>query len=94
MEKKFRITPRELILNSKDYSSYTKDELIFQYETIMNQYDDFKKQMTADIQLRDTGPNLINIKRAQKNTIQKMYSNVLKEVDAHLKIIKDLIDSM
>ena len=55
MEKKFRMTPRELILNSKDYSNYTKNELIYQY-------DNFKKEMTTNLRLRDTRPNLINIK--------------------------------
>ena len=50
--------------------------------------------MTSDINSRTTSPNIIDIKNAQKRTQQNMYSNVLKEVDVHLKIIKDLIDSM
>ena len=54
MNKKFSMTPRELILNSsKDYSYFTKDELIHQYKVIINQYDEFKNKMITDIDLKN-----------------------------------------
>ena len=93
MEKKFRMSPRELILSSKNYSDFTKEELIIQYEIIMIQYDAFKSQMTADIILKPNSP-IANIQNMQKRTQQNMFSNMLNEVDSHLKIISDLIDSM
>ena len=94
MNKKFRMTIRELILSSKDYSDFTKDELITQHEIIMDLYDDFKNEMTSDINSRLIPPNIINIKNSQKKIQQIMFFNMLSEVDNHLKIIEDLIMSL
>ena len=73
MNKKFRMTPKELILNSKDYSNFTKDELIEQYEIIMNQYDNFKNQMTTDINSRINSPSIVDIKNASLLLKRRMY---------------------
>jgi len=94
MEKKLKMTPRDLILGSKDYSKLTKDELITQYQIIISQYDEFKNQMISDLNSRNNSNNIINIKNAQKRIQKNMYSKVLAEVDNHLKIMKDLIDKL
>jgi hypothetical protein len=94
MEKKLKMTPRDLILGSKDYSKLTKDELIVQYQIIMNQYNEFKNLMTANVDSRNNGNNIVNIKNAQKRIQKNMYSKVLAEVDNHLKIMKDLIEKL
>ena len=91
MEKKFRTTLRELILSSKDYSEFTKEELIMQYQIIMNQYDSFKNQMTV-VESETVNPNIKNIKKIQKRTQINMFSRMMQEVDSHLKIISDLIN--
>lgn len=94
MNKKFRMTIRELILSSKDYSNFTKEELIAQREIIMNQYDDFKNEVTSNVESRTIRTNIINIKRTQMKVQQNMFSNMLSEVDSHLKIIEDLITNL
>ncbi len=91
MEKKFRTTLRELILSSKDYSKFTKEELIMQYQIIMNQYDSFKNEMTV-VESGTVNPNIANIKNIQKRTQMNMFSRMIGEVDSHLKIISDLIN--
>jgi hypothetical protein len=94
MNKKFRMTIRDLILSSKDYSDFTKDELITQHEIIMNQYDKFKNEMTSNADSRIISTNIVNIKNNQRRVQQNMFSKMLNEVDSHLKIIEDLITSL
>ena len=94
MNKKFRMTIRELILSSKDYSDFTKEELLAQHEIIMNQYDEFENEMTSNVNSRVISPNIINIKNTQKRVQQNMFSNMLNEVDSHLQIIENLIVSL
>jgi len=94
MNKKFRMTIRELILSSKDYSDFTKEELLAQHEIIMNQYDEFENEMTSNVNSRFISPNIINIKNTQKRVQQNMFSNMLNEVNSHLQIIENLITSL
>ena len=94
MNKKFRMTIRELILSSKDYSDFTKEELLAQHEIIMNQYDEFENQMTSNVNSRVISPNIINIKNTQKRVQGNMFSNMLNEVNSHLQIIENLISSL
>ena len=94
MDKKFKLTPRELILSNKDYSKFTKNELIIQYDIIMNQYDDFKNKMTVKLVSESVNPKLSIIQEKQNKVQENMHANALREVDSHLKIIKDLIDRM
>ena len=97
MVKKFCMTPRELIMSDKDYSDFTKDDLITQYEIIMDQYDDFKIQLKNASSLDTTrivNPKILAIRSNQIKTEQKMFENIIREIDSHLKIITDLIDSM
>lgn len=94
MNKKFRMTIRDLILNSKDYSDFTKDELIAQYEIIMNQYDEFKNEMTSNVDSKIISPNIVNQRNIQKKVQQTMFSQMLNEVDSHLLIIENLIKNL
>ena len=97
MVKKFCMTPRELIMSDKDYSDFTKDDLITQYEIIMDQYDDFKIQLKNASSLDTTrivNPKILAIRSNQIKTEQKMFENIIREIDSHLKIITDLINSM
>lgn len=97
MVKKFCTTPRELILSDKDYSNFSKDDLITQYEIIMNQYVDFKNQLNTVSNL-DTrsmiNPKILAVRSNQIKSERVMFDNIIKEVDSHLKIIEDLIKSM
>jgi len=94
MEKKFRMTPRELILSNKDYSNFTKEELEAQYQIIMEQYNDFKNEMTINIDSKIINFNITNIKNTQKKIQQNMFDNMLNEVNNHIKIIEDLINNI
>jgi hypothetical protein len=97
MVKKFCTTPRELIMSDKDYSSFSKDDLIIQHEIIMKQYDDFKNQL-KNASVLDTksiiNPKILAIRSNQIKIEQVMFDNIIKEIDSHLKIIEDLIESM
>lgn len=96
MAKKFSMTPRELIMGDKDYSDFSKDDLITQYEIIMNQYDDFKNQLNS-IGLDTTSiinPKVLTIRSNQIKADKVMFDNIMKEVDSHLKIIEDLLENM
>ena len=93
MEKKYRKSIQELISGNKDYSKLTEDELINQYNIIVDLYDAFK------IKIIDNSPeipqsNISIIKIKQKRVQQNMYSNIVKEIESHLKIMKDTLDSM
>jgi hypothetical protein len=87
------MTIKELLLSDKDYSSFSKEELEAQHEIIMEQYDKFKSEITSDVNSRTIPVNIVNIKNIQMRTQQNMFSNMLKEVDTHLRIIEDLIKS-
>lgn len=97
MVKKFCMTPRELIMSDKDYSDFTKDDLITQYEIIMSQYDDFKNQLIAVSSL-DTrniiNPKILAVRSNQIKTEKIMFENIMRDVDNHLRIIEDLINKM
>jgi hypothetical protein len=91
------MTPRELIMSDKDYSDFTKDDLITQYEIIMSQYDDFKNQLIAVSSL-DTrniiNPKILAVRSNQIKTEKIMFENIMRDVDNHLRIIEDLINKM
>jgi hypothetical protein len=80
MEKKFKMTIRELLTSSKDYSNYSKEDLIMQYNIIMNQYEDFK--------------NHLNINNISQNTKHERFNTlIIQEIDNHLNIIKVLMNN-
>ena len=97
MVKKFCMTPRELIMSDKDYSDFTKDDLITQYEIIMSQYDDFKNKLIAVSSL-DTrniiNPKILAVRSNQIKTEKIMFENIMRDVDNHLRFIEDLINKM
>lgn len=94
MNKKFRMTIRELILSSKDYSDFTKEELINQHEIIINQYDKFKSEMLSNVESKNISPSIMNIKNTEKKVQQIMFSKMLNEVDSHIQIIENLITNL
>lgn len=93
MGRKIKYTIQELLRTSKDYSSLSKEELMVQYDIIMEQYDDFENKMLSNIEHRFTSHKLEDIKNKQISLQEKMYRKALSELDDHLSILKDLIDN-
>lgn len=93
MEKKFKMTIRELLTSSKDYSNYSKEELIMQYNIIMNQFNDFKNQIDISSNTSYTNPKLEYIKSIQNSKQEKFNRKILQEIEEHLNIMKNLIYS-
>jgi hypothetical protein len=92
MEKKFKMTIRELLISSKDYSNYTEEELIMQYDIIMNEYEDFKNQLGINNDISEN-PKLEYIKYAQRMKQERFNKKIIQEIDNHLEIMRKLMYS-
>lgn len=93
MEKKFKMTIRELLTSNKDYSNYNKEELIMQYNITMNQFEDFKNQININSGTSYSNPKLEYIKSIQNSKQEKFNKKILQEIEEHINIMKNLIYS-
>lgn len=91
MSKKLRMTLRDLLLSSKDYTDYSKEELLMQYDIIINQYEKFKNSINNSIQYDD-----IKLELIKSNEIKKQYlfnKKILTEIEEHINNMETIINS-
>ncbi len=92
MGNKFKMTIRDLLSSSEDYSNYNREELIMQYNIIMNQYEGFKNQLGIDNVISEN-PKLEYIKSIQRIKHNEFNKKIIQKIDSHLNIMKKLIYS-